>query len=68
MAQHIVETQKAIFTVRYRAVCKNSDYTGWWRSNKLQAQKDALNHQNGNQSHEVKIEVEQKQHYLIDLE
>lgn len=45
-------------TKTFRAVCKNNDYKGPWRTTQDEATEDALDHQ-GEKPHVVRIEVSQ---------
>ncbi|WP_367389735.1 hypothetical protein [Lewinella sp. LCG006] len=68
MAKYEVKSDAAVFTIKYRAICMKRDYRGDWRESIDQAYDDALQHQSENKSHEIDIEVEQKQSYAIKID
>ncbi|KQS33867.1 hypothetical protein [Dyadobacter sp. Leaf189] len=57
----------ATFTLKYRAVCDEGDFVGGWK-NELEALADARNHQSGEKSHAVSLEMKQTQTMMFSLD
>lgn len=68
MSEEKISNEKASFSVKHRAKCKDDSYSGPWRSTVAQARDDARNHRSkpGNDLHSVWILTRQETEMAIE--
>jgi hypothetical protein len=59
MEKQIKKNVQIKTTIKHRAVCEEKDYSGPWRDNKKDANKDKQDHQAQQSYHVIRIETEQ---------